>query len=282
MTPEIINIALSIGLGLFVGIVLALTGAGGAILSIPLLMFFLGLTITQAAPIGLFALMLSAGVAAILGFKAGNVRYKAAGLMACAGIGMAPVGVWLTHYLPSHIIGIVFSVVLIYVAIRMWRGGGIEQISLIQTPPCQLNPVTSKLFWTAPCTARLSLAGSLAGLLSGLLGVGGGFVIVPTLRKVSDFTMPTIIATSLTVIALVSLSGFLTYLIHGLSPNELNNSMHQTINWGIALPFGISTLVGTLIGKSFAANTPTHIIQRGFSVLALGVALMLLVKSVAS
>ncbi len=263
MTPDLITILL----GLFVGIVLALTGAGGAILSIPLLMFFLGLTITQAAPIGLFALMLSAGVAAILGFKAGNVRYKAAGLMAFVGIGMAPIGVWLTHYLASNIIGIVFSFVLIYVAIRMWRGGSIEQITVTQTPPCQLNPATSKLFWTAPCTARLGLAGGLAGLLSGLLGVGGGFVIVPALRKVSDFNMATIITTSLAVIALVSSSGFLTYLLH------------DSIDWAIALPFGISTLAGTLIGKSFAAQIPTHMSQRGFAVLALIVALVLATKN---
>ena len=263
MAPEII----SIGLGLFIGIILALTGAGGAILSIPLLIFFLHIDITRAAPIGLFALMLSAGVAAMLGLKTGKVRYKAAGLMAFCGICMAPIGVFLTHYLPSNIIGILFSFVLAFVAWRMWQGSNAEQITVTAAPPCQINPATSKLFWTAPCTARLGLAGSLAGLLSGLLGVGGGFVIVPVLRKVSDFNMATIIATSLAVIALVSSSGFLTYLLH------------DSIDWAIALPFGISTLVGTLIGKSFAAQIPTHMSQRGFAVLALIVALVLATKN---
>lgn len=263
MSPDII----SIGLGLFVGLILALTGAGGAILSIPLLVFFLHLDITNAAPIGLFALMLSAGVAAILSLYEGKVRYKTAGLMAICGVCMAPIGVWLTYYLPSNILGILFSFVLVYVAWRMWQGGTLEKITVTEAPPCQINPATSRLFWTAPCTARLGLAGSLAGLLSGLLGVGGGFVIVPALRKVSDFNMPTVIATSLAVIALVSSSGLLSYLVH------------YTIDWEIALPFGISTLVGTLIGKSFAAKIPTHISQRGFAVLALIVAIALVIKN---
>ncbi len=262
MSPDLI----STGLGLFVGLILALTGAGGAILSIPLLVFFLHLDITSAAPIGLFALMLSAGVAAILSLYEGKVRYKTAGLMAVCGICMAPIGVWLTYYLPSNILGILFSFVLVYVAWRMWRGGTLEQVPITAPPPCQINPATSKLFWTAPCTARLGLAGSFAGLLSGLLGVGGGFVIVPALRKVSDFYMSTVIATSLAVIALVS-SGLLSYLVH------------YTIDWEIALPFGISTLVGTLIGKSFAAKIPTHISQRGFAVLALIVAIALVIKN---
>ncbi|MBC7786186.1 MAG: hypothetical protein H7Z18_01705 [Methylophilaceae bacterium] len=70
MSPDLV----SVELGLFIGIVLALKGAGGAILSIPLLVFFLDLEMTQAAPIGLFALTIAAGVAALIGLKNGKVR----------------------------------------------------------------------------------------------------------------------------------------------------------------------------------------------------------------
>ena len=69
-------------LGAGVGLVLGLTGAGGAILSVPLLSFFLDLTVAQAAPIGLLAVFLSAGVGAILGLRAQILRYKAALLIA--------------------------------------------------------------------------------------------------------------------------------------------------------------------------------------------------------
>ena len=261
MTPDMIAVAL----GLFVGTVLAVTGAGGAVLSIPLLVFFLHLNITQAAPIGLFALMLSAGIGALLGLKAGSVRYKAAGLMAVIGMSMAPIGVWLGHYLSSNIVGILFAIVLAYVAWQMW--GNTTKESLNTNPaPCQINPATSKLFWTAPCTSRLGLTGSIAGLLSGLLGVGGGFVIVPSLRKVSNFDIHTIIATSLAVVTLVSASGFLAY------------ALHSAINWKIALPFGISTLVGLLIGRQFSAKIPAKASQRSFAILAIVVAIALAYK----
>lgn len=263
--PEIISIVL----GLFVGIVLALTGAGGAILSIPLLVFFLNLGITQAAPIGLFALMLSAGVGALIGLKNGLVRYKAAALMAVCGICLAPIGIGLTYYLPTNLLGILFAITLLYVAWSMWR----EPLLTLpvdcspNTQPCQTNPVTSKLFWTAPCTARLVLTGGLAGLLSGLLGVGGGFVIVPALRKVSNFNTETIIATSLTIIALVSASGFLSY------------ALHDSINWPIALPFAISTFLGMLISRLFTQKIPAKVNRRAFAVLAFIVAIALLIKN---
>jgi uncharacterized protein len=261
MMPDLIAILL----GLFVGIVLSLTGAGGAVLSIPLLVFFLHLSISEAAPIGLFALMLSAGIGALLGLRAGTVRYKAAGLMALLGMAMAPVGVFLGHYLPSNLVGILFSIVLTFVAWRMWRGSPTETINA-EPAPCQINPATSKLFWTAPCTAKLGLAGSIAGLLSGLLGVGGGFIIVPSLHKVSNLNIQTIIATSLAVVALVSSSSFLTY------------ALHYSINWRIAIPFGISTIIGMLVGRVFASKIPTKYSQRVFAVLAFVVAIALAIK----
>lgn len=250
----------AIGLGTFVGLVLALTGAGGAILAIPLLVYFLHLNITQAAPVALFAIMLSAGVAAISGLKAGIVRYKAAGLMATLGMIFAPLGVWLSHHLPLPILEILFSITLAYVAFRMWRGSISDSLNN-EAPACQINPVSSKLFWTAPCTARLSLTGSFAGLLSGLLGVGGGFVIVPALQKVSNFDMKTTIATSLAVISLVSFSGLISY------------ALHYHLNWELTLVFGASTILGMLIGKLLSSKISSRMTQRLFAVLAFVIAI---------
>ncbi len=265
MTPEII----SIGLGLLIGLILGLTGAGGAILSIPLLVFFLQIDIAQAAPIGLFALILSAGTGALLGLKSGHVRYKAAALMAVSGIFLAPMGVWLTHYVSANLLGFLFALILGYVAWNMWFEPTLEQSNSenANALPCQINPATSRLFWTAPCTARLGLVGSMAGLLSGLLGVGGGFIIVPALRKLSNLTMEAIIATSLAIIALVSTSGFISYAIH------------DQINWQIALPFGTSTLIGLLVSRHFREKIPAKTNRRTFAVLAIIVAVTLIIKN---
>jgi uncharacterized membrane protein YfcA len=260
---------ISIGLGLFVGFILALSGAGGGIFAIPLLVFGLQLNLTQAAPIALLAVMSAASVGAIQGLNKGIVRYKTALLMAAFGIAFAPLGVWLAQRAPTQYLSLIFAMILIYVATRMWKRDitKTHNSEINPPPPCEINPATSKLFWRANCTKRLIITGSAAGLLSGLLGVGGGFVIVPSLRKVSNFDIQTIIATSLAVIALVSAGSVTTYLLHG------------GINWKIALPFVISTMVGMFVFRLISHKIPAKVSQRSFAVLAVVAAVLLLVKS---
>jgi uncharacterized protein len=260
---------ISVCLGLFIGLVLALTGAGGSILAIPLLIFGLNLNITQAAPIALLAVMSAASVGAAQGLRTGIVRYKTALLIAAFGIAFAPLGVWLAKHAPTQYLSLIFAIILVYVATRMWKRDFKKARGNENNPPpaCVLNPATSKLFWTALCTKRLVLTGSLAGLLSGLLGVGGGFVIVPSLRKVSNFDTQTIIATSLAVIALVSTASVASYFLHG------------GINWNIALPFVISTMVGMFVFRLFSHKIPAKISQRSFAVLAIIAAVLMIVKA---
>ena len=259
---------ISIGLGLFVGLVLALTGAGGSILAIPLLAIFLHLNMTQAAPIGLLAVMLAASVGAVQGLRIGIVRYKAATLIAACGLLLAPIGVWLAHQMPNSLLSLVFVAVLAFVAWRMWQQSSSMADAETEkpAPACAVNPATSRLFWTAPCTHRLIATGSLAGFLSGLLGVGGGFVIVPTLHKVSNLEMRTIVATSLAVVALISATSVVSYWVH------------RQIDWAIAWPFTIAAIVGMLVGRLLSGQISNQMTQRGFSVLAGLVALVMLLK----
>ncbi|MGB7815863.1 MAG: sulfite exporter TauE/SafE family protein [Methylotenera sp.] len=256
---------ISIALGLFVGLVLALTGAGGSILAIPLLAFGLHLSMAQAAPIGLLAVMLASSIGAIQGLRAGTVRYKAAMLIASFGVLFAPLGIWLAHRTSNQHLSLMFAIVLAYVAWRMWHQNtqNLQADTHKPAPACVLNPATSRLFWTAPCTKRLVITGSLAGFLSGLLGVGGGFVIVPSLRKVSNFDMQTIVATSLMAIAIVSAVSISTYLLH------------SNILWQIAIPFAASTMVSMLVFRLISTRIPAIISQRSFAMLATIAALML-------
>ena len=261
---------ISIVLGLIVGFILALSGAGGGIFAIPLLVFGLHLNLTQAAPIALLAVMSAASVGAIQGLNKGIVRYKTALLMAAFGIAFAPLGVWLAKHAPTQYLSLMFALILVYIATRMWHRDFKKVYDNANNPPpaCALNPATSKLFWTAHCTKRLVVTGSAAGLLSGLLGVGGGFVIVPSLRKVSNFDTQTIIATSLAVIALVSAGSVATYLLHG------------DINWNIAVPFVVSTMLSMFVFRLFSHKIPSKISQRSFAVLAVLAALLMLIKSI--
>ncbi len=261
----------SILLGMFVGAVSALTGAGGSILAIPLLMLGLNISLTQAAPIALLSAFSAASLGAIQGLRAGLVRYKTALLIATFGIALAPFGVWLAKRAPTETLNLLFSAILIYVALRMWQQSARTPETNENNPAlaCVTNPVTSKLFWTALCTKKLILTGGVVGLLSGLLGVGGGFVIVPSLRKVSNFDIQTIIATSLTVIALVSAASAFTYLLHG------------DINWRIAPPFVVSTIISMFGFRLLSNKMPEKFSQRGFALLAVTAAFMIAAKSLA-
>ena len=260
--PQIISILL----GLFVGLVLALTGAGGSVIAVPLLAFFLNLSILQAAPIGLIAVTFAAAIGAIQGLRAGIVRYKAAALMAAFGVALAPAGVWFAHRIPNQWLHLVFSIVLIAVAWRIWKQDLATPTIAEENPAfaCAVNPATSKLFWTASCTKRLITVGSLSGFLSGLLGVGGGFVIVPTLRKFSNLALNAIVATSLAIIALVSAVSVASYMLHG------------QINWQIAMPFMLATATGMLAGRTLAGKLSSQFTQRSFAILAWLIAAMLI------
>jgi uncharacterized membrane protein YfcA len=258
----------SVLLGLFVGLVLGLTGAGGAILSVPLLGFFLHLSVAQAAPIGLLAVGLSAGLGAFLGLKAKILRYKAAVLMATLGVLFSPLGIWLAHQLPNEPLVFIFSLVLLLVARNMWIQAKRELAGIPDQigPPCQLDTTIGKLTWNLPCARALAMSGGLAGFFSGLLGVGGGFVVVPALKKFTDLPMKSIVATSLGVLTIVSFCGVVFSNIYG------------SMNWAIALPFAGGSVLGLLLGRRLVRSVSGPKVQQCFSLLALVISAAMLIK----
>ena len=110
----------------------------------------------------------------------------------------------------------------------------------------------------------LARVGGTAGLFSGLLGVGGGFVIVPALDRHTNLDLRSIQATSLSVIALVSVSGIAAAASHGQLPLQA------------ALPFAAASVVGLLTGRQLAPRFSTGLMRRGFAVMAVGVAALVL------
>jgi uncharacterized membrane protein YfcA len=258
-------------LGYTVGIILALTGAGGGILAVPLLVFGAGLSMAQAGPIGLLAVALAAALGAVMGLKQGTVRYKAALLIAGAGILCSPLGLWLAQRTPNRPLSMVFAAVLLYVAWRVYQRataassntGGTTQAA----PPCRLDIQRGKLNWTAPCARALAMSGLLAGGLSGLLGVGGGFVMVPALQRYTDLNTQSILSTSLAVIALVSFSGVAASAATG------------HLQWAIALPFSAGALVGMTSGRLLAARLAGPVLQQAFALVSAGVAVALFIRA---
>jgi uncharacterized membrane protein YfcA len=266
----------SILLGACTGVVLALTGAGGTIIAVPLLIFGLHLVIAEAAPIALLAVCLSSAAGALFAHRQGKVRYRAAGFIAITGVMTAPAGIWLAQKLPNVPLTILFALVLLYVAVDMLRQSKRQNDQAIaEVPdcrprtssiPCQLEYAGGRLIWTWPCARALAFSGAIAGFLSGLLGVGGGFAIVPALKKATNLPMQSILATSLAVIALISLIGVTFAAILG------------GMNWTIALPFSAGALTGMLAGRIFTARLAGPKLQQGFAVVAMGVSVGMIIR----
>ncbi|HEX8593543.1 MAG TPA: sulfite exporter TauE/SafE family protein [Pseudomonas sp.] len=263
---------LGAGLGTLIGAVLALTGAGGGILAVPLLVFGLGLSMVEAAPVGLLAVGLAAAVGAVLGLREGIVRYRAAGYIASIGIVMAPLGLWLAHQVPNRPLAVMFSAVLIYACVRIFRKASDELRQGLadvrpQVLPCVLNPLRGRLRWTMPCVRALTLTGAVSGLLSGLLGVGGGFVIIPALTRYTDLDMRSVVATSLAVIALVSLGSVITASLVGV--------MH----WTVGAPFAAGAVLGLIGGRQVSHYLAGPRLQQLFAAVGVIAAMMLVASS---
>lgn len=263
------SLILTVALGALIGLVMALTGAGGGVMAIPLLVFGLHLPVQQAAPVGLVAVGLAAILGAALGLRQGIVRYRAAALIGSAGMLMAPLGVLLAQRLPNRPLLGAFALVLIYTAWRMLRRPNPPSVAHAAAAVlCRVNTTDQRLTWTLPCARALTGSGLIAGLLSGLLGVGGGFVIVPALTRYTDLDIRSIQLTSLAVIALVSVSGVLAAATHG------------PLRWDVALPFASGAVLALLAGQQIAKKLNAKGLQKAFAWFSLLVAMFMLARAV--
>ncbi len=257
---------LAVMLGALIGAVMALTGAGGGVMAIPLLVFGLHMPVHEAAPVGLLAVGLAAALGAAIGSRRGIVRYRAAALIGIVGMLTAPVGVALAHQLPSRPLLGAFAVVLMYAAWRMLKRP-LLSAALAEDVICRVNKVDHRLTWTLPCARALTGTGLMAGLLSGLLGVGGGFVIVPALSRYTDLEIRSIQVTSLAVIALVSLSGVSAA------------ALRQPLPWAVALPFAAGAVVALLLGQQLARKLDAKWLQQAFAWFCVLVAVLMLARA---
>lgn len=258
---------MSIALGVLVGLVLGLTGAGGSVFAVPLLMFSLGWSLPQAAPVALLAVFVAAAFGTVVAWDVAYVRYRAAILMAAAGLITAPLGLHAARAISGTLLQLAFAGVLLLVAGRMiWQARRHpEEARVVRAtvagdvpqdrgPLCQLSATNGRLIWTRPCALLISAIGACTGFLSGLLGVGGGFVIVPALRAGTPLSMHSAVATSLLAISLTSAATLLTAL-----------AMGGSIAWAMALPFVLGTLFGMYAGRLLAPRIAGPALQQGFA-----------------
>ena len=261
---------LSLALGVVVGIIMGLTGAGGGILAVPLLVFGLQLSVAQAGPIGLLAVGISATLGALVGLKNNIVRYRAALLIAGTGIVLAPLGLWLAQRLDTRALSVLFAAVLAWVAYKTFKEARAQDNDAEQkrlAPPCLRDAEQGRFVWTSKCARVLTFSGGIAGFLSGLLGVGGGFVMVPALQRYTDLTTRSVVATSLAVIALVSLAGVGSSIVTG------------QLDIAVALPFAAGGAAGMGAGTMLSTRLSQKNLKFSFAIICAVVSLGMVAKS---
>lgn len=263
-----IEAILAAALGAAVGLVMGLTGAGGTIVAVPLLAWGLGWSLPQAAPVALLAVAVGGGVGTVRGLREGLVRWRAALLIGAAGLALAPLGLWLSGRLSHEALAGAFAAVLLWVAARNLRSalhGWRDHLALpaaeVLPAICPIHPETRRFQWTPRTGAILGAIGAGAGLLSGLLGVGGGFVVLPALLRVSRLSFAVCVATTLMVLAVISGGTVLMALAAG-----------REFSWLAAAPFVAGVTVGLLAGRQLAPRLPLPAAQALFAVLAAAIA----------
>jgi uncharacterized protein len=263
------SITISI-IGVCIGAVLGLTGAGGGMLAVPALVVGLGWTIQQSTPVALIAVALSAAIGAIDGLKRGLVRYKAAILMVMIGAPCTALGVRVAAALPQRWLLILFAIVMLIAAARLFMRSRQTDTSTIEPERLwgRIDPKTGRFQWCWGTAFLISGIGAAAGFMTGLLGVGGGFIIVPLLRRFTNVAMQGVVATSLMVIALVGSAGVVSAIAHGV-----------VVPMQATAVFALAAAVGMLVGRKLASHVSEKAVQLAFAGVLVVVAVGILVTS---
>ncbi|MDG2175590.1 MAG: sulfite exporter TauE/SafE family protein [Gammaproteobacteria bacterium] len=259
--------------GIVVGLALGLTGGGGSILALPILVYALGVAPAQAAVISLASVSAMAFTGAIEAVYKKIAEWRTALLMSIGGMLAAPVGNVIAVHLSDEFILNGFAILMIIVAasmgLRVFKTPAamsvlrvnFTQVSHLQGSFCQFDDKAT-LRLAAPCSVALFIAGIFTGLLSSIFGVGGGFLIVPALMYVTRMDIQRAVATSLLIITVIGISSVCVALIQG-----------RELDLDITALFIGGGIFGMGVGRLLAARIPVLSLQKifGLAVLLLGI-----------
>jgi len=240
----------ALALGLIVGALLGLVGGGGSILAVPALVYGVGLPLSEAIPTSLIVVGAASAVAVLPRLRRG-VNWRLALIVGAAGVTTAFLGTMVNRLLDERVLLGGFAVIMVIAGVRMFLPtrsvGG----------PCALPD--GGVNWRS-CLPRALATGAVVGFLTGLLGVGGGFLIVPALTLVLGLPMGVAVGTSLVIIVINSAAGFVAHL----------GSVQ--IDWAVTGAFAVSAMAASLVAGRLGRGLSDKALKRGFAVLVLGVA----------
>jgi len=271
-----IEFALTAFFGIVIGLSLGLTGGGGSIFAVPLLIYGIGLPPAQAVPISLATVAVTALIGAVQTVKEHLLLWQPAVVFIIGGMIGAPLGVMYTKLIDGRWIVSGFALLSIIIGGFMWHRTRVSPdttmvvrarfYSADEGPVCRLSP-GGELRFTAPCAAVLTMAGLGTGILSGLFGVGGGFLIVPALVAITRMGIHRAVATSLVVISIIGLTGAASAL------------WNEDILWEVLLPFVSGGAVGMLSGRVLAEKLAGVTLQKFFACAIFAVGLGMLIHA---
>ena len=250
---------LAIPFGLAIGLAVGTLGGGGSVLAVPVLVYVLDQTVPQATTTSLLVVAAGALAGGLGHARSGRVCWRHAGSFTAAAIPGIAAGTLTAEAVSGPLLLGGFAVLMLIAARATWRkadeepedegdreGGG-------ACPPLRLP--------------RDLVAGAAVGFVTGLFGVGGGFLVVPTLAIALAFTMRTAVGTSLAIITASSLLGLAAHLLAG-----------RTMDAGITASMTLACVVGAIAGVALAGRLPQRALGRGFALLVVAVAGYLLVS----
>lgn len=249
---------------LVVGLTLGLLGGGGSILTVPILVYLLGINPVLATAYSLFVVGTTSLVGAIRNMMKGMVDVKVAVVFAIP----AFIAVYLTRrYLVPAIPEEIFSIggftltkdlgVMLFFALIMLAAS----VSMIRGRKEKEVDESAKLK-----LPLIILEGTLVGVLTGLVGAGGGFLIIPALVLFANLPMKRAVATSLVIIAVKSLIGF------------LGDVQTLTIDWFFLLTFTGFSVVGIFFGIYLNTFIDGKSLKKGFGWFVLVMAIYIIAK----
>ena len=250
-------------IGAFVGIVVGSLGAGGGILSVPILVYILGQDPHQATGLSLIIVGLTAAVSLATRARSGNVAWREGSLFALVGLAGTWAGSFLGPLVSARALMLSFCALLGAVAIFMARSQLRPSASLSPNEAGDTN--VDKGSWTLGTVSRVVALATLTGFLTGFFGVGGGFAIVPALHLALRYPMKRASATSLLVMVITA--------AFGLASRTAAGTLTITAEAGVMVAlFAAASMGGGIVGARLTKRVSNRALGLVFATLLVCVA----------
>ncbi len=236
--------------GLATGIMLGIFGSGGSIITTPALLYLLSVEPKSAIAMSLGIVAVTATISALQHWHAGNVNIKVTVVFGLFGIVGTYGGALLGVITPVVIQLTLFALVMYAAAWKMFKPARPKAHRSVGAAAV----VTEGVCASNHCLAHVAMHGVLVGALTGLVGVGGGFLIVPALVLLSGLSMKQAIGTSLAIVAIKSYAGFAGY------------AGAVAIDYRLMAVFITVAIIGSVVGTRLAHRLSGDVLKRGFAI----------------